>query len=513
MRASNMADLLAAAAASYGESLALIGGARRASFRELDEHAGRFAAALASLGLEPGERVTLWAPNSIDWAIVYYGALRAGAVVNPLNPLLTAEEVDFATRDCGARLLVAGARQTAAAVALLGKGQLEYIVTVGEEAGGSALGLESLLQRAAPRPPVAVAPDSLAAILYTSGTTGHPKGAMLSHRSLLLNAALTAQMHLRVRGEVIVSALPLPHVYGAVVLNSAVLVGATLVTHAQFNEADILAGIATHRATMLEGVPTMYHYLLAFPQLERYDVSSLTRCTVGGQTMPIAKMEEVERRFGCPLIELWGMTELGGLGTTHAAYVGPKLGSIGVPLPHMETRIAALEAGKPDPVRGEPGELCVRGPLLMQGYFGKPEATAEAIDADGWLHTGDIARQDGEGYLWAIDRKKDLILTAGYNVYPAEIERVIAMHPAVAMVAVGAVPDEAKGEVPKAYVVLRPSAAAVSAETLLAHCREHLAAYKVPRRLQFVADLPKTSTGKVLRRALRVLEAASPTEN
>jgi long-chain acyl-CoA synthetase len=327
---------------------------------------------------------------------------------------------------------------------------------------------------------------------------------MITHRALLLNGALTAQMHARTARDTVVTALPLPHVYGAAILNAAVLTGMKLVVHAQFEAARVLEDLVFHRATMFEGVPTMYYYLLAHPELEHYDLSSLTRCTVGGQTMPVSKMQEVERRFGCPLIELWGMTELGGLGTTHASYATPRLGSIGVALPHMEVRVGGLQTDQPQPRYGEVGELMIRGPLVMQGYFGNELATSEAIDADGWLRTGDLGIQDDEGYVFIVDRKKDMILTAGYNVYPAEIERVVALHPAVGMVAVAGIPDEVKGEVACAFIVLRAGLEATP-EELLAHCREHLAAYKVPRLIQFVSDLPKTSTGKVLRRALSSL--------
>jgi long-chain acyl-CoA synthetase len=261
---------------------------------------------------------------------------------------------------------------------------------------------------------------------------------------------------------------------------------------------------------MFEGVPTMYLYLLdhlgALETDQRPDVSSLTRCTVGGQTMAVAKMRAVEELLGCPLIELWGMTELAGLGTTHPSYGVNVHGSIGVALPYTEVRIAATDGAAVTLARGEIGELMVRGPLVMQGYFGNPAATAEAIEPDGWLHTGDVAYQDEAGHVFVVDRKKDMILTAGYNVYPAEIERVLSAHPAVSMVAVGAVPDETKGEIAKAYVVLRPGQEA-TADELIENCRAELAAYKVPRAVQFVADLPKTSTGKLMRRALRDLDS------
>jgi long-chain acyl-CoA synthetase len=222
--------------------------------------------------------------------------------------------------------------------------------------------------------------------------------------------------------------------------------------------------------------------------------------------MPVAKMREVEERFGCPLIELWGMTEIAGLGTTHP-YNGPrKLGSIGVPLPYVEARIAGVEDPGRNLATGEVGELLVRGPILMQGYFRNEAATRETIEPDGWLHTGDLARVDEYGCLFIVDRKKDMILTAGYNVYPAEIERVVAEHPSVALVAVGRQADPVKGEIAKAYVVLKQGSEA-DAEAILSHCRARLAAYKVPRAIQFVKELPRTSSGKVLRRELHRLDA------
>jgi len=287
-------------------------------------------------------------------------------------------------------------------------------------------------------------------------------------------------------------------------MNGAFMCGMTLVLLERFNEAEALSAIQAHRATMFEGVPTMYMYLLNCPELENYNLSSLTRCTVGGQTMPISKMQEVEERFDCPLLELWGMTEIAGLGTTHPFYGLNRHGSIGIPLPYVETRIATERASQ-SLDHDEVGELMVRGPIVMQGYYANERATRETVEPDGWLHTGDLARKDAEGYIHVVDRKKDMILTAGYNVYPAELERVIAAHPAVAMVAVGGQPDEVKGEIAKAYIVLK-AGARVDEQGVLSFCRERLAAYKVPRQVQFVADLPKTSTGKIMRRHLKTLD-------
>ncbi len=298
------------------------------------------------------------------------------------------------------------------------------------------------------------------------------------------------------------TALPFPHVYGNVVMNAAFLVGMRLVVLERFDAVAALQAIQRHRATLFEGVPTMYYYLLSTPNLADFDLSSVSRCTVGGQTMPTASIAAVERLFGCPLLELWGMTEVAGPATSHSPYAPGRPGSIGQAFPGMQAKIVDLNDPRRELPVGEPGELMVRGPLVMRGYYRDEEATRAALTADGWLHTGDIAYQDQDRYLFVVDRKKDLIITAGYNVYPAELERVIAMLPAVAMVAVASISDLVKGELAKAFVVLHPGAE-MAEEDLLSHCRDHLAAYKVPRLVQFVDDLPKTSTGKILRRELR----------
>jgi long-chain acyl-CoA synthetase len=273
----------------------------------------------------------------------------------------------------------------------------------------------------------------------------------------------------------------------------------------RFDPEGALERSARHRATIFEGVPAMYMTMLAHPAFGRFDLSSLTRSTVGGQTIAEAVMRAWEDRSGAPLIELWGMTELAGLGTTHALYAPNVHGSIGVALPGIEVRVVAFENATRTMPAGEPGELMVRGPIVMQGYYGNDKATTETIEPDGWLHTGDVAVADDAGYFRIVDRRKDMIITAGYNVYPAEIERVLAGHPAVAMSAVGPIVDEVKGELARAYVVLRPGAAATEAD-LIDFCRPHLAAYKLPRSVRFVADLPKTSTGKIMRRELRTLD-------
>ncbi len=500
----SLGEVLPHAARRFGDKRALIIGERSFTFRELDQLSSALANSLVGLGIKPGDCVTLYAPNCWEWIVSYYGALKAGAVINPVNVMLTAAEVAFVTRDCGAKALIGSPEKIKPALEA-GITGLTTIVFGQQPMTGTAA-FDELIEKPAAFEPVPVKPEALSTIGYTSGTTGHPKGAMQSHRAVMLNGAMTAQMHQKSALDTIVTALPCPHVYGNVVFNGGMLNGSTLVLHPRFDAVEILTSIGTHRATMFEGVPTMYMYMLAHPELARFDLSSLMRCTVGGQTMPVAKMQEVEKVFGCPLIELWGMTELAGLGTTFPSAGPYKLGSIGIPLPHVEARIADVNQADKTMPRGEVGELMIRGPIVMQGYYGNEQATRDAIEPDGWLHSGDLGSMDEDGAIFIVDRKKDMINTAGFKVFPAEIERVVAQHPAVAMVAVGGQPDAMKGEIAKAYVVLKPGAA-VEVEEILALCREQLSAYKVPRAVQFVTDLPKTSTGKIMRRELKTLDA------
>jgi len=495
------------AAKRYGEWTALVLPDRKLSFRELDALTNRCANALVDLGVKPGARVTLYSGNCWEWVVSYYGALKAGAVINPINVMLTPSEVEFVANDCGASVVIASHEKALSLQGVKEKSDVRELIAFGDEAlpEGTLSFNELLTDSQDDFEIVEIDTDSLSTIGYTSGTTGHPKGACLSHRNILLNVAMTALMHQRSDGDTVVTALPCPHVYGNVVMSGAIQNGMTLVLHPAFEEATILRSIQDHKATLFEGVPTMYMFMLNHPELDSYDLSSLRCCTVGGQTMPKPKMEEVEQRFGCPLIELWGMTELGGLGTTFASNGPVKHGSIGVALPYIEARIADTEDASKTLPAGEVGELMIKGGIVMQGYYGNEQATRDTIEADGWLHTGDVASMDEDGCVFIVDRKKDMILTAGFNVYPAEIERVVAGHPDVALVAVGSIPDEDKGELAKAYIVPKTGTDPDS-DDIIRYCREHLAAYKVPRAVQFVDDLPKTSTGKVMRRELKTLD-------
>jgi long-chain acyl-CoA synthetase len=499
--------ILARSAERFGSKTALIGGGQTLTYQALHRLCGRVAAGLHALGVRPGDRVSIYSPNRWEWVVAYHAALRAGAVVNPINVMLTPEEVAFVLNDCGAAAIFTAGEKAEVILSLTRAVPTLRRVISFDDIGGGATTFADLLSSPGRSPEIPrPAPTDLSTIGYTSGTTGHPKGAMQSHRAVFLNSAALFAVQTRTDRDVMLNALPLPHVYGNLVMNGTFMAGATLVMMERFDAAGALAEIQRHQVTVFDGVPTMYAMMLADPSLRGADLSSLRVCAVGGQTMPAAKMAEWERASRAPLLELWGMTELGGAGTSNCSYMPNVHGSIGFALPGLEARVAALEDASMTVPDGEPGELMVRGPLVMLGYYGNEQATRAAIEPDGWMHTGDIATRDDEGHYFIVDRRKDLIITGGFNVYPAEIERVVASHAAVAMVAVGSVPDETLGELARAYVVLRPGVTATEAE-IIDHCRPHLAAYKLPRSIRFVRDLPKTSTGKVMRRELKTLDA------
>jgi long-chain acyl-CoA synthetase len=499
MQQSRISDLAYNAAQKFGDKTALtLPGVRGYSFREIDDLAGRMAGGLAARGLKAGDRIVLHLPNGWQWVVAYHAIARLGGVVVPANFLLSADEVSFILENSEAAALIApGERRasftTRARVFTLGEApEAEEITTL--------LDGDYML-------PVERAPEDLFTIGYTSGTTGRPKGATMSHAGLFASLAGTATIHVRHAGDAVLTSLPFPHVYGNIVMNATFLAGSRLITTPRFDAGEALRLIGAEKATLFEGVPTMFYQMLAHPDIGQADLSSLTRCTVGGQTMPIAKVEAVVGRFGCPLLELWGMTEVAGPAVSHSPYWSPRPGSIGLPMPGFETRIADLEDPSREAAPGAPGELMVRGTMVTKGYWRNDAATRETINDDGWLSTGDIARTDADGYIFIVDRKKDMIITAGYNVYPAELEQVIAMHPAVAMVAVAGIADEEKGELAQAFVVPHRGVS-LNEDELLVHCRKHLASYKIPRRIIFVEDLPKNSTGKVLRRSLRDAQAS-----
>jgi long-chain acyl-CoA synthetase len=499
MRVLDPADMIGAAAARHGDRTALICRDRFLTYAELDATVSRIAAGLSRCGVRPGERVTLFSENRWEWVAAYHGILRAGCVVNPVNAMLTSPELAVIVEDCGSTaLLASGTCTERIGTGLPGSVRLRVSF---DDAPADAVRLVDLLSSG----PVdwdsslAQARD-LCSISYTSGTTGHPKGAMQAREALLLNWAYTAAMHARSAADVVLTALPLSHVYGNCAVNSALLTGAAVVVEPRFDAKRMLSLVAEHGVTMIEGVPAMYSMMLDALTTTTADFTTVTRCTVGGQTISDAVVEAWEKAAGAPLLELWGMTELSGLATTHVAYAPPARGSIGVAFPGTEVRVATFEEVTADAAEGDDGELMVRGPLVTLGYYDNETATRETIEPDGWMHTGDIARRRG-AHFYIVDRLKDMILSGGYNVYPAEIERVLAGHPDVALVGVGRVPDPRLGEVAHAYIV-PAQCSAPDLDAILGFARTQLAPYKVPKAVHVVAALPTTASGKIRRRDL-----------
>lgn len=409
----------------------------------------------------------------------------------------------YVVADSGAHTVIASSDKGVPLLDLDGTDTLSAVVLWGGDVPAGATSFATWLDEADSQfTPVRRERADLAAICYTSGTTGHPKGAMQSHRAVISAAVGTVLMGARGPEDRVINSLPLAHVYGSCVFNAAMMAGSSLVMVPRFDAAAVMAAIAEHRATLMDGVPTTYYYLLAHPDFDQADLSSLTRCWVGGQTLPAAKAIEFTGRTGCPIHEVWGMTELAGAASANPV-VGPnKPGTIGIAYPGNSMQVVDIDDASVVLAPGARGELMFRGPLVMDGYYGNDEATRASIEPDGWLHSGDIATMDEDGYVTIVDRKTDMILIAGYNVYPAELERVLCMHPTVALAAVTGVTDEVKGELAKAYVVRKPDAS-VTAEELVAHCRQHLAAYKIPRAVQFVDEVPITASGKIMRRLLK----------
>jgi len=472
------------------------------TYEELDERSARVAGLLAARGVQPGDRVGVMLPNVPQFPMIYYGVLRAGAVVVPMNPLLKAREVEYYLDDSGAGLIFAWHAVAAEAAK-------------GAEAAGAGFvcvepaELDRLLNDHAPETGVSSrADDDTAVILYTSGTTGRPKGAELTHANLARNAAVAATTLFHVEpDDVIMGCLPLFHSFGQTCgLNAAVSSGACLTLLPRFDPGKALEVIQRDKVTVFEGVPTMYVALLHHPHRGEVDVSSLRVCVSGGAALPVEVLRGFERTFGCVILEGYGLSETSPVASFNHPDRERKPGSIGTPIEGVEMRLVdPLGADVPT---GEVGEIAIRGHNLMKGYWQREQATCEAVP-DGWLRTGDLARQDEDGYFFIVDRKKDLIIRGGYNVYPREIEEVLYEHPAVAEAAVVGIPHPTHGEEVGAAVVLKRGADVTPAE-LRAFCKERVAAYKYPRHVWLEAALPKTATGKLLRREVQPPEGLSP---
>ena len=493
--------LLSRAAEHYPQRAFLKSQDGTCSFAEVDELSSRLGASLVRLGVRKGDRVMLFMPNSPEFAICFYGVLKAGGVVTAANPMFKETELQYQMRDSGAETIVidAGLLDTAQPVlASLGAGR---VVVVGE-ASHDYTRFREFLDLAQPEAFPAINPVADMAVLqYTGGTTGFPRGAMMTHFNLVANAIQNATWFNWRPGEVVMGTLPFYHTWGSCVcLNSPLYAGCSVTVMRRFDPARALSLVERERANIWYGAATMFNILLQEPQLGRCDLSSLRYVKAGAMPVP----EEMRRRWnkvtGVPFMVGYGLSE-----ASPETHDSPpervKADTIGLPLPDTDAMIVDAATGKRTLPPGQPGELVIKGPQVMKGYWRRDENEDEGI-RDGWLHTGDIAEMDEEGYFHIRDRKKDLIKYKGYSVAPAEVENILFTHPAVRECVVIGRPRPGVGEIPKAFVVLKPDCSA-SAQELMDFCGRRIAAYKRIREVEFIDEVPKSAVGKALRRILR----------
>jgi len=491
----NLANDLVAAAEKYGDRPAVRAGDLLMRYDELLVAASSVAGELRERGIRTGDRVGMVMPNVPAFPVLFFGALWAGAVVVPMNPLLKAGEIEYHLRDSGASLVYG-----------LDGGSDEV------KQAADALGIPCVLVGAAdpdgPRDvrvltPVGRADDDTAVILYTSGTTGQPKGAELTHRNLAATARTAASLSSITREDVIMGCLPLFHVFGLVCgLIASVAAGSSLTLIARFDVAAALRTVGLHGVTVFEGVPTMYAAMLHHPDADSANTESLRTCVSGGSAIPVEVMRGFERTFGCRILEGYGLSETSSVVSFNHPDRESKPGSIGTPVSGSEMRL--IDDDGQDVGVDAKGEIVVRGQNVMKGYWGRPDETRAAMP-DGWLRTGDIATRDTDGYYYIVDRKKDVIIRGGYNVYPREVEEAFYQHPAVSEVAVVGIEHPELGEEVGAAVTLKPGQD-VGVDDLREFVRNRVAAYKYPRHVWLADALPKNSVGKILRREVLIPE-------
>ncbi|WP_232702010.1 long-chain-fatty-acid--CoA ligase [Halobacterium wangiae] len=508
----NLVTNVESVVADYPEEPALVFRDQTVSYREFWAQTGQFAAALREHGAEPGDRVAVYLPNLPQFVVAFHGALRAGCVVVPMNPQYKSREIGHLLEDSGASTVIALADLVPFVQQVRADTDVEQVVTVGGEADvGTPFrefltgGDDSVAERA---------DDDVAVQPYTSGTTGQPKGVELTHHNLASNAQQSVDIIPDgiAPGDRQLGVLPLFHIYGmTVVMNATLFGGGAYYPLPQWDAQEAMSLVEDAELTLMHGVPAMYNDVINQPNAEEFDLSSLRLCGVGGSGIPVEVLRRFEELYPVKIYEGYGLTETSPVTHFNSPKWGRRVGSIGKPLEGVDARIVTGDFEDVDPVEEGPldedevdidevsGELVVSGPNVMRGYSGLPEANREAFserDGQRWFHTGDLGYHDEDGYFYVVDRKKHMINTAGYNVYPREVEELLFEHEAVADVAIVGIHDDRRGETVKAFVVTTPDAD-VTGDELKQFCLERLAEYKHPREVEFVEELPRTTTGKV----------------
>ena len=517
----------------FGNVVHQLGGAlmdAKLTYRQLDEQVNRLANALSALGVKKGDRVALYLPNCPQYVIGFYAILKIGAVVAPNNPLYVPRELEFQLNDAGAESIICLSRFYPNVQKIRANTKLKNVIVtnikeyfppilktlfslaVEKKEGhrvtldpGDRWFLDNLASAPATKPSVEVRPEDTAVLLYTGGTTGVPKAAVITHKNLVANALMAREWIVRPNGgrpEAVMTALPLYHSYAMTTcMNLAVIIAGAMILIPNPRElGHVLKSIDRHAPTMFPGVPTMYVGINNYPDLSKYNLKSIKACVSGAAGLPVEVQKKFQELTGARLVEGYGLSEATPVTHANPVFGENRIGTIGLPWPDTEAKVMDIETGKIEMPPGESGELVIRGPQVMKGYWNKPEETRQTL-RDGWLYTGDIAVMDKDGYFQIVDRKKDMIIVGGFNVYPREVEEVLFQHPKVLEATVAGVPDPKSIERVKAYVVLKPGQTA-TVDELMAFCKERLTNYKRPAAIEFRDSLPKTMVGKILRRQL-----------
>ena len=494
----NLGTILQASAAEYPDDVVLRLGEAQMTYAELDRAARGVATSLRDRGIQPGDAVAMLIPNVPDFSITYFGILYAGAAVVPVNVLAAAPEVEYFINDSQAKLLVTHALFETPGRAGADAAGVPLVI-----AGGDGPDTVAAMAKADPIDfPHPTSADDTAVVLYTSGTTGKPKGAELTHSNLFLNCSQVVPKLIPFEREDLraLATLPLFHSFGQTCIqNATIAAGGSFSLLPRFDATEAFEIIQRDKLTLFAGVPTMYFALLHHEKADDYDISSLKLCMTGGAPMPVEVMNAFEEKYPVKILEGFGLSETSPVASFAVLDKPRKAGSIGYPVWGVELCIMD-ESGRQLP-DGERGEICIRGHNIMKGYLGRPEATKECMQY-GWFHSGDIGQRDEDGCYWIVDRKKDMILRGGFNVYPREVEEVLYEHEAIIEAAVIGIPHDSHGEEVKAVVALRAGASVTAAE-IIAFTKERVAAYKYPRVVEIIAELPKGPTGKILKRELR----------
>ncbi|MCA0969874.1 long-chain-fatty-acid--CoA ligase [Halobacillus litoralis] len=524
-------EYLEESAKLYGEKKALYFMGKELTYQEVYDQAKSVASYLQDLGLEKGDRVSIMLPNCPQSVIAYYGILMAGGIVVQTNPLYMERELEYQLKDSGAKMIICLDILYPKAANVKPNIPLEHIIVTGikdylpfpknkiypfiqkrqyqvlvkpEQSSDTHIWSHMMDSSDGEVKHVDIDPsEDLALLQYTGGTTGFPKGVMLTHFNLVVNTQMSKKWLYKCKDgeETVLAILPFFHVYGMTsVMNLSVMMGNKMILMPKFEAEDVLKVIEKQRPTLFPGAPTIYIALLNHPSLKKYDLSSIEACISGSAPLPVEVQEQFEKITGGKLVEGYGLTETSPV--THSNFVWGKRvsGSIGVPWPDTDAKIFRMDMDE-EAEHGEIGEIVVKGPQVMRGYWNRPEETAQVLSEDGWFRTGDMGYMNDDGYFYVVDRKKDMIIAGGYNIYPREVEEVLYEHSEIQEAVIVGVPDPYRGETVKAFIV-KKQGSEITEDELNEYCRKNMAAYKVPRIYEFRDELPKTAVGKILRRKL-----------